>query len=108
MLADTSNHCFVHAVNIAEVFYQTMRAADRTAAELAVQTLENDGLTICNDLDTVFWQELAVLKAGGNISIADCLCVMLAQRLNAELITTDHKEFDPLVPLSLCPIWFIR
>jgi hypothetical protein len=27
---------------------------------------------------------------------------------NGEVITADHREFDPLVPLGLCPIRFIR
>lgn len=42
------------------------------------------------------------------ISIADCFCIALTQRLNGEVVTCDHHEFDAIVPLNLCPIQFIR
>jgi predicted nucleic acid-binding protein len=44
----------------------------------------------------------------GRISLADCFCIVLAQELSGEVVTSDHHEFDPLVPLNLVPITFIR
>jgi hypothetical protein len=55
-----------------------------------------------------FWQSVGRLKARGRISIPDCFCIVLAQELGGEVVTSDHHEFDPLVPLGLVSIRFIR
>ena len=55
-----------------------------------------------------FWQRVGGLKARGRISLADCFCIVLAQELSGEVVTSDHHEFDPLVPLGIVPIRFIR
>ena len=34
--------------------------------------------------------------------------IALAKQLAGEVVTSDHHEFDALVPLGLCPIRFIR
>jgi predicted nucleic acid-binding protein len=61
-----------------------------------------------NDIDSLFWRSVGQLKASGRISLADCFCIALAQRVAGEVVTSDHHEFDPLVPRGLCPIRFIR
>ena len=40
--------------------------------------------------------------------LADCFCMALARRVDADLVTGEHHEFDPLVPLGLCRFHFIR
>jgi predicted nucleic acid-binding protein len=108
LLADPSHVCYCHAVNLAEVHYHFWRTADEAAADKVMETLRIDGLITREDMDESFWKAISRLKVNGNISIADCFCIALAQRLSAEVVTTDHREFDPLVPLGLCPITFIR
>ncbi len=108
LLADPNTYCYAHAVNMAEVYYHMLRAFDEPTAEQAVADLIADGVKIQENLDTAFWKNLGRLKARGNLSIADCFCIVLTQRLGGELVTTDHHEFDPLVPQGLCPIRFIR
>ena len=46
------------------------------------------------------------LKARGGISLADCFCIALAQSLPADVVTSDHHEFDALVPV-VGPVWQI-
>jgi predicted nucleic acid-binding protein len=108
LLADTTNTCYTHAVNMMEVYYHFLRAFDEPTAEQAVADLITDGIVLREDIDESFWKGIGKLKAQGRISIADCFCIALAQRIGGELVTTDHHEFDPLVPLGLCPIQFIR
>jgi predicted DNA-binding protein (UPF0278 family) len=55
-----------------------------------------------------FLQRVGDHKARGRISLPDCFCIALAQELSAEVVTSDHGEFDPLVPLGIVPIKFIR
>lgn len=108
ILEDADAACYAHAVNMAEVHYHVLRRSDETTADKAIDTLVGDGITICENMDMTFWKSISRLKARGSLSIADCFCIALAQRLGGEIVTTDHHEFEALVPLALCPIRFIR
>ena len=59
-------------------------------------------------MDDDFWRRVGEFKARGRISLADCFCLALAERLSGQVVTSDHKEFDPIVPLNIVPILFIR
>ena len=108
LLEDVDARCYAHAVNVAEVHYHVMRRSDEVTADASIETLIADGIVVREDMDTAFWKSISRLKARGRLSIADCFCIALAQRLSGEVVTTDHHEFDVLVPLGLCPIRFIR
>jgi len=60
------------------------------------------------DMSRRFWRRVGEHKARGRISLPDCICIALAQELSAEVVTSDHGEFDSLAPLDLVPIKFIR
>ena len=108
LLADPTVTCYAHAVNVAEVYYHFLRVADEDTAEDAVEQLQSDGVIIREDMDALFWRMVSKLKTRGRISIADCFCIALTQRLGGQLYTTDHHEFDALIPLNICTIVFIR
>lgn len=48
------------------------------------------------------------LKAHGRLSLADCFAIALARRTNAEVVTSDHREFDPVAAAGLCTVRFFR
>ena len=108
LLADPTTTCYCHAVSIIEVYYHFLRISDEETAEKVIGDLLNDGLIIREDMDPLFWRMVSRLKIRGRISLADCFCIALAQRVGGNLYTTDHHEFDALVPLDLCTIVFIR
>ena len=108
LLADRSNMCCAHVMNLCEVFYGTLRATDERTATDALKTLYADGVTVRRDMNQSFWQSVGRLKARGRISLPDCFCIVLAQQIGGEVVTSDHHEFDPLVPLRIAPILFIR
>ena len=108
LLSDNATTCFAHSINLCEVFYQVLRTSDLQTARDAITTLRADGVIERKDMSEKLWQDVGVLKARGRISISDCFCVCLAQQLSAEVVTSDHKEFDPLVSVGLVPIRFIR
>jgi hypothetical protein len=60
------------------------------------------------DMDQPFWQDVGRLKASGRISLADCFGIALARRVGGELVSSDHHELDPFLPLGLCRVLFIR
>jgi len=109
LLSDPRSICFIHAVNLCEVYYDAVRRTDVITARQDMETLLANGLNVRTDLDTAFWQSVGDLKINpGRISLADCFVLALTQRTGGTLVTSDHHEFDPIVPLNLCPVLFIR
>jgi PIN domain nuclease of toxin-antitoxin system len=107
LLADLNS--MAHAVNLCEVYYDFFRAKDEEAARSAIRDLESIGLLSRGDMDAVFWQNAGKHKAEiHRVSLADCFCIALTQRVRAELITADHHEFDRVAQSGICPIRFIR
>ena len=115
LLAESNNVCRVYAINVCEVYYDTLRtAATLDAATSEVQARGDVAKTIAagvelrEDIDVNFWEMVGRLKVNpGKISLADCFVLALAIRTGATLVTSDH-EFDQIAPLGLCPILFIR
>lgn len=103
------NECLIHAINLCEVYYDFFRSAGEEQAKQALMDLESIGLNNREDMDYALWQTAGVFKATiKRISLADCFAMALSKRLNAELITTDHHEFDPIANKGICSIRFVR
>ena len=108
ILIDNPGECFAHVFNLTEVYYLFFRSGGATAAETAVHTLLTAGVISREDADTAFWKDAAVFKGKHPLALPDAFCLALAVRLSGTVVTTDHAEFDPLVPLGYCPLLFIR
>jgi PIN domain nuclease of toxin-antitoxin system len=108
LLVDTNNQCLVHAINLCELYYDFIRAASEIEAQTAVADCIALGLTPRRDMDPTLWQEAARLKARGRLSLADCFAIALTQRVGGELVTSDHREFDPIATAGICPVRFFR
>lgn len=60
-------------------------------------------------MDIEFLQDAGELKAiYKRVSLADCCAIALANRLDADLVTSDHHELDDLADLKVCKITFFR
>ncbi len=108
LLSDSAAVCYAHSLNLCEVYYQGLRRSDPRTARAAIASLYRDGVIERRDMSRRFWQRVGGHKARGRLSLPDCICIALAEELSAELVTSDHGEFDPLVPLGIVPIKFIR
>jgi predicted nucleic acid-binding protein len=107
-LLDPNNACYAHALNLCEVYYYFRRNASEAAADGAIEDLRYLGVVERNDFDEAFWKDAGKLKAGGNISLADCIAVALTNRLAGTVLTSDHGEFDPVAAAGICNVTFIR
>jgi len=108
LLMDPNAVCYAHSLNLCEVYYDTLRATDAKRARQTIAILFADGVIERQIMSRHFWQRVGNLKARGRISLADCFGIALAQHLGGEIVTSDHHEFDALVPLNIVPIRFIR
>jgi PIN domain nuclease of toxin-antitoxin system len=99
--------CYAHIFNLTEIYY-IFRRGGVVMAEDALQSVIDAGLVMRDDHDITFWKEAATFKGTHTIALPDTFCLALARRLNGTVVTTDHHEFDPLVPLNYCPILFVR
>ena len=104
LLTDEACHCFIHAVNLCEVYYDCLRNYDEAQADQMLADLTACGLLLRDDMDARFWKKAGHLKAQGRISLADAFAVTLAEREQAVLVTSDHHEFDPLLASGLLPV----
>jgi len=97
LLNDPANTCALHSLNAAEVFYQISRASDVLEARALLNSFLTRGLIERTDMDALFREDVAQLKADWRrVSLADCCGVALARRLGAEFVSADHHELDVL------------
>jgi PIN domain nuclease of toxin-antitoxin system len=108
LLNDPGAVSYAHSMNLCEVFYDAIRKTSFSDAQQVILDLRKAGVIERRDMSKDFWQNAAALKARGRISLPDCFCISLAQKLGGEVVTSDHGEFDPLMPLGIVPIHFIR
>lgn len=109
LLTDRSNVGFIHAINLCEIFYHVHRRHGEQAAQDAYSSIQKLRLSIREDMDEDFWQATARIKAEyGRASLADCQCIALANRVGAEMVTSDRHEIEALVEAGVCKARFIR
>ncbi len=108
LLNSPADVSFVHAVNLCEVYYSARGEHGEPAAQAAVAELRKAGLSMREDMDDELWREAGRFKAGHRkISLADCFCAALANRIGGEVITAD-REYEPLKDAGACKVRFIR
>ena len=108
LLSDQSNTCMAHALNLCEVYYDLSRRAGKKRAKDVINRLVMAGVSVREDMDTDFWQDVGDLKADHSVSLADCVCMALANRLGVEVVTSDRHEMEPIANAGVCRVRFIR
>ncbi len=108
LIDDPDSSCFIHVINLCEVYYDFIRRAGETQARDTIEDLSSI-LFVRDDLDSEFWKHAGEYKAElKRVSLADCFCLTLAKRLNANLVTADHHEFDIINTQRIISVKFIR
>ncbi|MGQ9629868.1 MAG: type II toxin-antitoxin system VapC family toxin [bacterium] len=86
----------MHIYNLGEVYYDFYRSDGLEAASTAWQSAMKLPLELRRDSDDEFIQRAGIIKVSEVISYADAFALALAERLQVPLVTTDHREFDPV------------
>ena len=106
---DSTQDCVVHAMNLCEVYYQTIRSSDERYAASALEDLKQLGLIVRDDFDEEFWLTVGKHKAPEkSVPLADFCAAVLANRIGAEVVTADHNDFGPIKEQGICEVTFIR
>ena len=104
---------YAHAINLCEVFYDFLHDFSRPAAQNAIAALKAAEVIERNDLDAVFWRDVATLiatqrGAGHRLALGDACGLALARREGADFYTADRGELTPVAATGLCSVTFIR
>ncbi len=109
ILRDIDVSCYAHNINLCEVYYDALRrSGTENAADAAIEDLLKMDVIARDDFDGDFWKQVGKLKSQHRASLADLCAVVLAKKIMATIITSDHHEFDALHAAQICPIQFIR
>jgi len=109
ILRDKTNICYVHVVNLCEVFYDFRRQYGEDTAQQTIELFLSLGLITRDDIDFDFWQQVGRYKSDlRRISLADCFCMALAQRIEGSVVTADHHEFNAVADQGIVSVRFIR
>jgi len=100
--------CQAHAVNLCEVYYDFLKAAGEVVAKAAINDLLSVGLIVREDMDIVFWQSVGYFKVDCKVSLGDAFAIALAKREKSAVLTSDHKEFEPVSRSGKCSVTFFR
>lgn len=65
-------------------------------------------ITVVEALDRQLMQNAGAFKAAYRISLADSVALGLAQQLNAQLVSSDHHEFDQIEADAKARCFWIR
>ncbi|MDB9412789.1 type II toxin-antitoxin system VapC family toxin [Microcystis aeruginosa] len=108
-ITDQNNNKMIHVINLGEVYYNFYRDIRESETEKLIQELRNINIKTRFDLRGNFWRQVSKYKAViKRISLADCFALTLANQEKGILVTSDRKEFEPIVPINICQIDFIR
>ena len=109
LLDSGTDTCSAHAVTLCEAYYDFVRASDVGRADELIAGLMDTGLIVREDMDAAFWRRAGLHKAKiKRVSLADCFCMALSERLSAEIVTADRHEFEAVEKQGLCKFNFIR
>jgi predicted nucleic acid-binding protein len=105
---DKSTTILMHKLNLLEVYYDIYRRSGESAAKLLLDEIKNNPVTIVSEISDELFNEAGRLKATYSVSIADTFALALAKINDAQLITSDHHEFDILEKCKEAKFLWIR
>ncbi len=98
---------YVASVNVYEVFYDCLKRDEATARQL-VEDVYGLPITVVETLGRPLMHAAGWFKVSSRVSLADSVALALAQQLNADLVSSDHHEFDLIKKDGKARFWWIR
>jgi len=84
----------IHKLNLLEVYYDMLRRFGKEATVNFLNEIKNTSLFIEPEISDEVFLEAGRLKATYKISLADAVALAEASARSAEIVTSDHHEFN--------------
>ncbi len=98
----------MHFANLGEVYYNIVKRNDVTTAQETYQDVKQLPIRFEDRIRDQMVYKIGDVKTTYRMSYADAFAVTQAFLSNAELITTDHKEYEPLEKAGVVKIKWLR
>jgi len=108
LILDPANVSYVHAINLCEVYYDSLRVSGEKAALALLSDVDALGIVVSEEMDAAFWQDAGRHKADMKLPLGDCFLLAMAGRIGGEVVTADRGDLEPVAALGKFPIRFIR
>ena len=107
LLLDERNVLVMHIVNLWEVHYNYLRADGLVSAEEA-WIKANQILGIIDKVETDFMKRASRWKVNHNLGVGDAFAAATAEEYACPLVTTDHRDFEPVERSGALQILWLR
>lgn len=98
----------MHMVNLGEVYYDALKRNDFVTAQTTYDHVKQLPIRFEKCISNQLLFKAGELKTSYRMSYADSFAAAQTILLNAELLTTDHKEFEPLAQANAIRIKWLR
>ena len=99
---------YMNKLNILEIYYDTFRREDKEKANEMLTKISSLPVIIIGKLEDDVFKEAGRFKATYRISLADSIALAEAKTRGAELVTTDHHEFDIIEQQGELNFYWVR
>jgi predicted nucleic acid-binding protein len=108
LLRRDENYFAMHIVNLGELYYVFHRSDGENKADEAWSKTTEMPIRIINSPNESFVKRVGRWKATQRISYADAFALATAEEHGVSLVTTDHREFDPIERAGLLKFYRLR
>jgi predicted nucleic acid-binding protein len=108
LLKEPDKRFVMHALNLGEVYYDTLRVAGQDKAHELFADIALLPIAVVWTVDVPLLESVGKYKTSYRISYADAFVLALAEQEKAIVISTDHHEFDPVEKAGEIRFFWLR
>jgi len=108
LIASGKAEVYMHRVNFLEVYNDVHRNGGKDEAERLFSFFENVGVRFSFRMDDDLLRSASSYKLMFKMSFADSFVLALAEQLDADVVTSDHHEFDSVEKAGVLRFLWIR
>ncbi|MDI6782133.1 MAG: type II toxin-antitoxin system VapC family toxin, partial [bacterium] len=96
LLSEEHNIIYMHTINLGEVYYAALRNSGEVVAIQILEELKQLPIEFIFEVSYELFMLAGKYKVEEKVSYADSFALALSEIESAELVTTDHHEFDTI------------
>ena len=110
LLMAAAGECIIHMhlINVLEIYYNLYRDESPEVAQRVYEDIMSLPIEFSTSIENDIFNIAGHIKATYRLSLADAIVAAVAKTRNAQLVTSDHHEFDVLDKNHEVGIYWIR